>query len=150
MDTSPLKNRINEDMKIAMRNKETQKLGTIRLLLSAIKQKEIDERINPDDSQIITIIEKMIKQRLDSIGHYKTGNRPDLLEIEQAEIDILKQYLPEQLSVQEIDDLISSAIKETKPSSIKDLGKVIAYIKPKIQGRADMGKVTAKIKELLG
>jgi len=149
MEMLPLRKRIDDEMKTAMRNKESQRLGTIRLLISAIKQKEIDERITLDESQIFAVIDKMIKQRLDSIKHYETGERPDLIEIEKAEIEILKQYLPLPLSENEIDSLIKNAIKEVSPTSIKELGKVISHIKPQIQGRADIGKVSAKIKAIL-
>jgi uncharacterized protein len=147
--TNVLRIRVQENMKAAMRNRDTHKLSIIRLLLSAIKQREIDERITLDDSQILATIDKMIKQRLDSIEYYKKGSRQDLVDQETYEIEILKAYLPQQLSEFEVDQLIAEAFTNTQASSIKDMAKVMRYIKPKAQGRADMTKISALIKERL-
>lgn len=146
---NPLRKRIDEDMKAAMRAKDTALLGTIRLLISAIKQREIDERITLDETQIIAVVEKLIKQRNDSIAQFKTAKRDDLVAKEEAEIVVLKHYLPTQLSSAEIDEIIAKIIANIKPTSLKDLGKVIAAVKPLVQGRADMGQISAKIKGLL-
>lgn len=143
-----LREQIQEDMKNAMRARDTARLGTIRLLLAAIKQREIDERITLDDSQTLNVIDKMIKQRNDSIAQYQAGNRQDLVAKEAAEIAVLKEYLPKQLTEAEIDDLIKEAITSTAAASMKEMAKVMAYIKPKAQGRADMAKISAKVKEI--
>src|SRR3990172_9634142 len=126
---------IQEDMKSAMRARSTELLGTIRLLLAAIKQREVDQRIVLDDSQIIAIIDKMIKQRLDSIEQYQKGNRQDLADKEIAEMAILKKYLPQTLTETEVSDLIKEAITTTQAASIKEMAKVMEYIKTKAQGR---------------
>ena len=140
---------IQEDMKSAMRARSTELLGTIRLLLAAIKQREVDQRIVLDDSQIIAIIDKMIKQRLDSIEQYQKGNRQDLADKEIAEMAILKKYLPQTLTETEVSDLIKEAITTTQAASIKEMAKVMAYIKTKAQGRADIGKISATVKHIL-
>jgi len=140
---------IQEDMKSAMRARSTELLGTIRLLLAAIKQREVDQRIVLDDSQIIAIIDKMIKQRLDSIEQYQKGNRQDLADKEIAEMAILKKYLPQTLTENEVSDLIKEAITTTQAASIKEMAKVMAYIKTKAQGRADIGKISATVKNIL-
>ncbi len=150
MSKMDLKQRISEDMKTAMKAKDSQRLGTIRLLMAAIKQREVDERISLDDAQILAVIEKMIKQRHDSISHYQTAGRQELVDQEAFEIDLLQAYLPPALSEAEIQSLISNAIKSLGASSIKDMGKVMAHLKPELQGRADMAKVGAIIKEFLG
>jgi uncharacterized protein len=149
LNMNPLRKRIDENMKTAMRAKDGIRLGTIRLLISAIKQREIDERITLDEAQIIAIIEKLIKQRNDSIAQFTVANRDDLVAKETSEIEILKQYLPTPLSTTEIDEIITKTIASVKPTSLKDLGKVIAEVKPLVQGRADMGQISAKIKFLL-
>jgi len=141
-----LRLRIQEDMKSAMRLKEVARLGTIRLLLSAIKQREIDERITLDDIQIYAVIDKMIKQRNDSIEQYLKGNRQDLANKEQAEIEVLKEYLPKPLTEFETDLMIKESIVATGASSIKDMAKVMAHVRPQAQGRADMASVSAKVK----
>ncbi len=146
---SELKKRIEEDMKAALRAHEKDRLGTLRLLLAAVKQREIDERIEIDDPGVMKIIEKMIKQRHDSITHYQAGNRPDLVDKEKQEISVIKSYLPEPLSDSEIDAAIDSAIQQTGASTIKDMGKVMGILKAKLQGRADMGQVSARIKTRL-
>ena len=147
---STLKERITEDMKAAMRSGEKERLGVIRMITSAIKQREVDERISLDDAQVLSVLEKMVKQRKESVGSFQAGNRPDLVEKETAEITLLQGYLPSQLSETEIDALIAEAIASTGAASIKDMGKVMGIIKGKAQGRADMAAVGAKIKAKLG
>jgi len=149
MSANSLYSKIQEDMKSAMRAKATSKLGTIRLLIAAIRQREIDERITLDDVQILSVIDKMIKQRNESIKQYQQGNRQDLVDKEISEITILKNYLPQALTENEITNLIKEAIAETGASLIKDMAKVMAYIKPKAQGKADMGKVSLTVKSML-
>ena len=145
-----LKERITDDMKAAMRSGEKERLGVIRMITSAIKQREVDERITLDDAQVLGVLEKMIKQRKESLVQFQAGNRQDLVEKEAAEITLLQGYLPSQLSDAEIDGLIQDAIAATGAASIKDMGKVMAVIKGKAQGRADMAAVGAKIKAKLG
>ena len=145
----PLKDRITEDMKTAMRAGEKERLATIRLILSAVKQREVDERITLDDSQVLAAIEKMIKQRKEAITQFAAGGRADLVTKETAEIAILQTYLPAQMSDADIDGLIAEAIASTGAASIKDMGKVMAAVKAKAQGRADMGAVSARIKQKL-
>jgi uncharacterized protein YqeY len=145
-----LKERITEDMKAAMRAGEKERLGLIRMITAAIKQREVDERIVLDDTQVLSVLEKMIKQRKESLVHFQAGNRQDLVEKEAAEITLLQGYLPSQLSAAEIDALIAEAVAATGATSIKDMGKVMAVIKGKAQGRADLGKVGAIIKAKLG
>ena len=147
--SSNLLQQIQEDMKNAMRARETARLGTIRLLLAAIKQKEIDERIKLDDAQIYGVLDKMIKQRQESIKQYQQGNRQDLVVKEEAEIEVLKPYLPQALTEDEIMELIKKAIVATNASLIKDMTKVMTYIKPQAQGKADMGKISAIVKSML-
>jgi uncharacterized protein len=145
-----LKERITDDMKAAMRSGEKPRLGLIRMITSAIKQREVDERITLDDTQVLSVLEKMIKQRKESLVQFQAGNRQDLVEKEAAEITLLQGYLPSQLSDTEIDALIRDAISATGAASIKDMGKVMATIKGKAQGRADMAAVGARIKAKLG
>ena len=133
-----------------MRSGEKERLGLIRMITSAIKQREVDERITLDDTQVLSVLEKMIKQRKESLVQFQAGNRQDLVEKEAAEITLLQGYLPSQLNDAEIDVLIDEAVAATGAASIKDMGKVMAVIKGKAQGRADMGKVGAKIKAKLG
>lgn len=144
-----LKERITDDMKAAMRSGEKERLGLIRMITAAIKQREVDERITLDDSQVLSVLEKMIKQRKESLVQFQAGNRQDLVDKEAAEITLLQGYLPSQLSDAEIDALISDAIQATGAASIKDMGKVMGLIKGKAQGRADMAAVGAKIKARL-
>jgi len=144
-----LKDRITEDMKTAMRAGEKERLATIRLILSAVKQREVDERIQLDDSQVLAAIEKMIKQRKEAITQFEAGGRADLVAKETAEIAILQTYLPAQMPDADIDGLIAEAIASTGAASIKDMGKVMAAVKAKAQGRADMGAVSARIKQKL-
>jgi uncharacterized protein YqeY len=147
---SELKGRITDDMKAAMRSGEKERLGVIRMVTAAIKQREVDERITLDDSQVIGVLEKMIKQRKESLVQFEAGNRADLVAKETAEITLLQGYLPSPLGATEIDALIAEAISSTGASSIKDMGKVMGIIKGKAQGRADMAAVGAKIKAKLG
>jgi uncharacterized protein YqeY len=136
-------------MKTAMRAAEKDRLATVRLILAAIKQREVDERIVLDDSQVLSVLEKMVKQRRESITQFNAGGRSDLAAKEQAELDVIGAYLPAQLSESELDAMIQAAIAETGASSIKDMGKVMGIIKGKAQGRADMGVVGARIKARL-
>ena len=144
-----LKEKITEDMKSAMRAGEKDRLATIRLILSAIKQREVDERIALDDTQVLAVVEKMIKQRKESITQFEAGGRADLVAKEAAELTILQAYLPAQMSDAEIDALIAEAIASTGAASIKDMGKVMNAVKAKAQGRADMGAVSGRIKQKL-
>jgi uncharacterized protein len=145
-----LKERITDDMKAAMRSGEKERLGVIRMITSAIKQREVDERITLDDAQVLSVLEKMIKQRKESVTQFQAGNRPDLVAKEAGEITLLQGYLPSQLSDAELDALIAEAITATGAANIKDMGKVMGIIKGKAQGRADMAAVGAKIKAKLG
>jgi uncharacterized protein YqeY len=144
-----LKEQITEDMKSAMRAGEKERLATIRMILAAIKQREVDERIQLDDSQVLAAVEKMIKQRKEAITQFESGGRADLVAKESAEIALLQAYLPAQLSDAEIDSLIAAAIASTGAASIKDMGKVMGVVKAQAQGKADMGKVSARIKAKL-
>jgi uncharacterized protein len=144
-----LRDRITEDMKSAMRAGEKERLGTIRLALAAIKQREVDERITLDDGQVLAVLEKMIKQRREAIAQFASGGRADLVAKETAEIGVLQHYLPAQLSAAQIDALIAAAIAASGAASIKDMGKVMAVVKPQAQGRADMGALSARIKQKL-
>jgi hypothetical protein len=145
-----LKERITEDMKTAMRAAEKERLGTIRMLQAAIKQREVDERITLDDAQVLAVIEKMVKQRKESIVQFEQGGRADLAAKERAEIELLVAYLPAQLSDAEVDALIREAIASTGAASIKDMGKVMGVVKARAAGRAAMGAVSARIKAALG
>ena len=145
-----LKERITEDMKTAMRSGEKDRLAVIRLLQAAIKQREVDERITLDDAQVTSVLEKMIKQRKESIVAFEKGARPDLVAKENAEIVVLQPYLPAQLGEAELDALIAEAITSTGAASIKDMGKVMGVVKAKAAGKADMGAVGARIKAKLG
>jgi len=144
-----LKLRITDDMKAAMRAKDTARLGTIRLLLAAIKQKEVDERIELDDAAVSSIVEKLIKQRKDSISQFQAAGRDDLVAAEQAELIVLQAYLPEQLSAAEVEAAVVAAIAESGAASARDMGKVMGLLKPRLAGRADMGQVSALIKARL-
>lgn len=144
-----LKDRIQDDMKAALRAGEKQRLTTVRLVLAAIKQREIDERVTLDDAGVLQVLGKMVKQRRDSISQYQAGGREDLAAGEAAEIEILETYLPEPLSEEEIGALIEAAIADTGASSLRDMGKVMGRIKSQAQGRADMGQISARIKARL-
>jgi uncharacterized protein YqeY len=145
-----LKAQISEDMKNAMRAKDSARLGTIRLLQAAIKQREVDERIELDDSSVIAVIEKMLKQRRDSIAAYESANRNDLADVEKFELSVLQTYLPQQLTEDEVKDILEKVVVETGAAGIKDMSKVMAAIKPLVAGRADMGKISGLIKARLG
>ena len=144
-----LKIRINDDMKAAMRARETGRLGAIRLLMSAMKQKEVDERIELDDATVVAIIDKMLKQRRDSIEQFKKGGRQDLVDAEELEVAVLSAYMPQALSASEIELAISAAVSESGAKGPQDMGKVMAVLKPKLAGRADIGEVSKRVKALL-
>lgn len=144
-----LKDQITADMKEAMRAKDKETLGTIRLIQAAIKQIEVDERVELDDSRVLAVLDKMIKQRRDSITQYRDAGREELAAREEAEISIIQKYLPAALSETEIDALIEEAISNSGAQSMQDMGKIMGQLKPKLQGRADMGAVSARIKARL-
>lgn len=144
-----LKAQISEDMKNAMRVKDSVRLGTIRLLQAAIKQREVDDRVELNDTDVIATIEKMLKQRRDSIAAYDSANRHDLSDIEKAEVLVLQTYLPQQLSDAEVTEILEKVVIDTEASGIKDMSKVMAAIKPLVVGRADMGKISGLIKTRL-
>ena len=145
-----LKQQLTEDMKTAMRGGDKHRLGVIRLMLAAIKQREVDERIELDDPQVLAVLEKMLKQRKDSVTQYAAASREDLADVERAEMVIIEAYLPAKLSDAEVDALITDAIAETGASNARDMRKVVALVKNKAAGRADMGQVSARIKARLG
>ncbi len=144
-----LKEQITEDMKNAMRAKDTARLGAVRLLLSAMKQREVDERIELADADVISIIEKMLKQRRDSITAFESANRTDLADIEKYEVSVLKTYMPKQLSDDELNQIITQVITDSGAQGAKDMGKVVGLVKPLVAGVADMGKVSGLIKARL-
>lgn len=144
-----LKQQINEDMKTAMRAKDSARLAAIRLLMAAMKQREVDERIELSDADILAIIDKMMKQRRDSFSQFEAAGRKDLADIEQFEMSVLLGYMPQQLSAAEIDAAIEQAISESGAASAQDMGKVMAILKPKFSGRADIGKASALVKARL-
>lgn len=144
-----LKEQITEDMKSAMRAKEAGKLGTIRLITSAIKQKEVDERIELNDTQVLAIIEKMIKQRKDSISQFQAGGRQDLVDIEEAELIVLTTYMPSALSDAEVQSEVAAAVTASRAAGPQDMGKVMAILKAKLAGRADMTAVSGLVKAAL-
>lgn len=145
-----LKTRIADDVKAAMKAREAQRLGALRLLAAAIKQREVDERIELDDAQVVAVIEKMIKQRRDSIQQYESGGRADLAAQERFELQVLAAYLPQQADDAEIDAAIAAAVAATGAKGMADMGKVMAQVKSKLAGRADMGAVSARVKAKLG
>ena len=149
MQESPLKKEITEAMKSAMRAKDKARLGAIRLTLAEIKRIEVDERIDPDDSRIITVLDKMIKQRRESIKHFEAANRAELVAQEQVEIDILQEFLPQPVSEEELDILIKEAMSSSGAEGMRDMGKVMALLKPQLIGRADMSVVSNRIKSSL-
>lgn len=144
-----LKAKITEDMKNAMRAKDTARLAAIRLLQAAIKQREVDERIELDDTQVVEAIEKMLKQRRDSIAQYEAANRQDLADVEKQEISVLQEYLPAALTEAELDAILGEAISKSGAAGMQDMGKVMAVVRPQVLGRADMGKVSGLIKTRL-
>ena len=144
-----LKEQLQQDMKQAMRGGDKRRLGAIRLVMAAIKQREVDERIELDDAAVTAVLDKMAKQRRESIAQYSKAGRDDLVEQENFELELLKTYLPEQLDEAEIDAMIEATIQSTGAASVKDMGKVMGQLKPRLQGRADMGAVSARIKARL-
>jgi len=150
MADSALKLQLTEAMKDAMRAKDKARLGTVRLALAEVKRIEVDERIEPDDARVLSILEKMIKQRRESIRQYESAGRQDLADIEQSEIEVLQTFMPQPLSDAEIDAIVNQALADTGASSVQDMGKVMAAVKPQMAGRADMGAVGQLIKSKLG
>ncbi len=146
---SELKKRITDDMKSAMKAKDKQALKAVRMILEAIKQKEIDERIELDDAQVMTVIQKMVKQRKDSISQFSDAGRSDLVEIEEAELEIINNYMPEQLSEEEVASFVDKAINDSGANSMKDMGKLMGMLKSQLQGKADMSLVSQLIKSRL-
>ncbi|MET3652296.1 GatB/YqeY domain-containing protein [Dyella japonica] len=144
-----LKQQLTDDMKTAMRGGDKDRLGVIRLIMAAVKQREVDERIELDDVQTLAVLEKMVKQRKDSITQYDAANRQDLADVERAEMKVIETYLPAKMGDEELDALITAAIAETGASSARDMGKVVAAVKEKAAGRADMGVVSGRIKARL-
>ena len=144
-----LKQQLTDDMKAAMKGGEKDKLLVIRLINAAIKQREVDERIQLDDTQVLAVLEKMVKQRRDSIQQFEKAGRQDLIDIEATEIAVIQDFLPRALEPAEIDTLIETALRESGASEMKDMGKVMALLKPQVQGRADMGVVSQRIKARL-
>ena len=140
---------LKEEQKIAMKAKDKPRLGTIRLALSAIKQREVDEQITLNDDDIVAILTKMVKQRRDSVAQYESANRQDLADIEKAEIAVIEEFMPQPLTEQEVATLIEKAIAETNAANMQDMGKVMGVLKPQIQGRADMGKVSGLVRSKL-
>ncbi|HAG93437.1 MAG: glutamyl-tRNA amidotransferase [Pseudomonadales bacterium] len=147
---SDIKSKLNDAVKEAMRAKDKERLATLRLATSALKQVEVDERIELDDTRVLAILDKMVKQRKDSVEQFTQGGRDDLAQKELAEIEVLKGFLPAAMSEDDVAAIIQSAIAETGAEGMKDMGKVMAVVKPQVQGRADMGAVSKKVKELLG
>jgi len=148
--SSALKDQTQDAMKTAMKGGDKARLAVIRLMLSEMKQVEVDERIELDDTRVLGILDKMVKQRRESISQFQKGGRNDLAEKEQAEIDVISDFLPQALSEEEIETIINNALSESGAASMKDMGKVMGIVKPQITGRADMGAVSQKIKSLLG
>lgn len=144
-----LREQLNDDIKAAMKAREAEKLGALRLMLSAVKQREIDERITLDDAGVVSVVEKMVKQRKDSIAQYEKAARQDLADKEKYEISVIEAYLPQQLSQAEVDAVIAEAIAATGAKSPADMGKVMGVVKPKLAGKADMGKVSGLVKAKL-
>jgi len=149
MSETTLKTQLTDAMKLAMKAREKKRLGAIRLILAEVKRVEVDERIDPDDARILPIMDKMLKQRRDSIKQYLSADRKDLADQESFEISVIESFLPEKLTSEEIDDLVSKAILQSGATSMKDMGKVMGRVKPQIQGRADAAEVSKKIKSRL-
>lgn len=145
-----LKQQITDAMKAAMKGGDKARLGVVRLMLAAVKQREVDERIELDDAQVLAVLDKMVKQRRDSIQQYTDAGRSDLAEQEAAEIAVIQEFLPEELPEAEIAGIIEAAIAETGAESMRDMGRVMAIVKPKVQGRADVGMVSGLVKQKLG
>ncbi|MGR9116440.1 MAG: GatB/YqeY domain-containing protein [Gammaproteobacteria bacterium] len=144
-----LKDRIREDMKAAMKGGDKARLAVIRLIMAAIKQREVDERIELDNGQVIAVLDKMLKQRRESIKQYREAGRDDLAEIEECEVLVIQDFLPRPLTEQEVDEMVQEAVRQSGAESIKDMGKVMGLLREKMQGRADMSVVSAKIKAVL-
>jgi uncharacterized protein len=144
-----LRERLNEEIKVAMKARDQQKLDALRLLLSDVKRREVDERITLDDAGVVSVVEKMLKQRKDSISQFEKAARQDLADKEKFEVGILEAYLPQQLSAAEIDAIVAEAVASTGAKSAADMGKVMAVVKPKLAGKADMGKVSGLVKAKL-
>lgn len=144
-----LKQQITEDMKTAMRAKDTARLGAVRLLLAAMKQKEVDERVELGDADVLAIIDKMLKQRRDSITQYEAAGRQELADVEKFEISVLQTYMPQQMSEAEVATAIEQAVAASGAASVQDMGKVMAILKPQLAGRADLGKVSGQVKAAL-
>lgn len=149
-DSSNLKDRLQEAVKTAMRSGDRKRLAVLRLVSAAIKQREVDERITVDDEQVIALLSKQVKQRQESISQYEAAGRTDLAEQEQYELTVLQEFLPQPLSEAEVDALIEDAIRESGAESVRDMGKVMGLLRPRLQGRADMGAASARIKARLG
>lgn len=149
-DDTLLKTRITEAMKAAMRAQEKARLGAIRLIQSEIKRVEVDERIEVDDARVLAILDRMVKQRRDSIQQFRAANREDLVEIEAGELAVIQDFMPQPLDAAELEALIDAAVRDSSATSMKDMGRVMAILKPKVQGRADMGLVSQRIKARLG
>lgn len=146
---SAIRQHINDDVKAAMRNKDKERLATLRMILAAIKQKEVDERITLDDTQTLAVLDKLAKQHRDSIDQFRQAGRDDLVRKEEKELEIVQLYLPTPLTDDEIKTLIEEAVSETGASSMQDMGKVMGILKPRLQGRANMGKVSGQVKQRL-
>lgn len=149
MSDSSIKNQLTDDMKTAMRAKDKARLGVIRLALAAIKQQEVDNRISLDDTAVLAVLDKMVKQRRDSLSQYESAGRDDLAQQEKYELDVLQEYMPAALAEEELEALIKEAISVSGATSMKDMGKVMNELRPRVQGRADMGQVSQKVKSLL-
>lgn len=149
MSDSPLKQRLQADMIAAMKAGDKERLNAIRLINAAIKQREVDERISLTDADVLAVLDKAAKQRRESISQYQAANRQDLVDQEQFELNIIQTYLPEPLSQEELDKLVKSAVAETNASSIKEMGQVMAILRPQVQGRVDMAVLSATIKQML-
>lgn len=147
---SELKQRINDDVKNAMRKQDKARVAVLRMILAAIKQKEVDDRIELDDSQTLAILDKLAKQHRDSIEQFTKAGRNDLVEKENSELDVVLEFMPAPLTDEAIEEIILQAISETGASSVKDMGKIMGVVKPRVQGRADMGKVSGMVKQRLG
>lgn len=150
MTDQTLKARISEAMKTAMKAREKQRLSAIRLILAELKRIEVDERIDVDDARVLAVLDKMCKQRRDSIEQYQAAGRTELADVEIFEIDVIQDFLPAQLTAEELETIVATAIADTGAQSMKDMGKVMGILKPQLQGRADMGEISKQIKALLG
>ena len=146
---SALKQRINDDVKTSMRNQDRERVATLRMIMAAIKQKEVDERIELDDSQVLAVLDKMAKQHRDSIEQFSQAGRDDLVEKENTELQVVLEFMPAQLTEGELEQMIQEAIDETGAAGMKDMGKVMGLLKPRVQGKADMGKVSSMVKQKL-